>query len=585
MSRVQILRVNRRVPMPGAAVETEGVRVEWVGHSGDVRGRSCCLPLLSQLLRSTASAAPMKPLVMTPGPLLGTYGLERPLVTGVGNQRWPTIYGDLVAYEDWAGGDADIKLYNMRTNSIYEVAIQPGSQQWSPRMWGNRIVWTDFRNGSWDIYWYDIAKKQQHRLTSGSGSELWPEIYGDRVVWQDSRNGNNDIYMYDFKTKVTKRITTNTASQESPCISGNRIAWADQRNGNWDIYWYDIAKKQEYQLSSDPANEWDVDISGTKAAWTITGTGNDLRVVAYFDANGSFTPLPLTGAGNQDRAQFYKDTLVFNNGASGALRTHMLRFGLGAGTLTESAGAKYEPHMWGNTVVWIDDRNGTEDLYAMTIPQPTLSVSAPSTVGYGQMTKVTGYLKSWNGTPLSKRQIDVQYVAHKDLYSAKSWIWDHADANLGTPGTQIATTNSAGRFTAYVPRQNTRFYVRAWFAGDPDTFMRVSAQRTVMPKASLSRPSGKSTVSRNKYYTYYGYLKPKHTAGTQRVWIKCYRYSSGKYRLRKTYTTTLSDYSSYTKYLKKVKLYPAGKWRIRAYYKTTFNNAATYSSYRYVRSK
>ncbi len=134
-------------------------------------------------------------------------------------------------------------------------------------------------------------------------------------------------------------------------------------------------------------------------------------------------------------------------------------------------------------------------------------------------------------------------------------------------------TNSLGKFTAYVPRQNSRFYVRAWFAGDPDTFMRVSSQRTVMPKVYLSRPSGKSTVSRNKYYTYYGYLKPKHTAGSQRVWIKCYRYSSGKYRLRKTYTTTLSDYSSYTKYLKKVKLYPAGKWRIRAYYKSTFNNA------------
>jgi len=542
------------------------------------------LALLFGAAATAAVARPIDALTLTPGPFIGNYGLERPLVTGAGAQRWGSIYGDYVAYEDWAGGDADIKLYNAKTNAIYNVAIQPGSSQYSPRVYGNRIVWTDSRNGHWDIYWYDIAKKQQHRLTTSTGDELWPEIDGDRVVWQDSRNGNWDIYMYDFKTKKTMRITTHVAAQESPTISGNRIAWTDYRNGNWDIYWYDIAKKQEYQLSSDLAHEVDVALSGTKAAWTLwNGANDDVRVMAYFDANGGFI-LPGAGAGNQNRVQFYKDTMVYNDNSSGSVRTSLFRFGPGNGVLTQSAGNHYEPQMWSDTIVWTDDRNGNEDIYAMTIPQPTLSVSAPSTVGYGNLTKVTGYLKNWDGTPLSNRLIYVQYVAHGDLYTIKSFIWDVADANLSMAGTQIARTNSLGKYTAYVPAQLKRFYVRAWFMGDPDVFMRVSSQRTVLPKVSLTKPVGKSTVANTKSYTFYGYLKPYHTPGTTRVWLKCYRKVGGKYVLKKTYATTLSDYAGYTKYSAKIKLGTEGKWRVRAYYKQTFNNAKTYSSYKYVTS-
>ena len=185
--------------------------------------------------------------------------------------------------------DSDIKLYNMKTNAVTNVSVHAGSLQWRPRIWGNRIVWLDGRNGhDWDIWWYDIAAKREYQLTTGATDDMWPEISGDRVVWQKWNGAAKyDIYMYDFKTRRTTQITTNGADQINPRISGNRIIWRDQRIGNWDIYWYDIAEKREYPLTNGTDNEVDADVSGTKATWVRQGAGgHDVWLTSYFDKNG-----------------------------------------------------------------------------------------------------------------------------------------------------------------------------------------------------------------------------------------------------------------------------------------------------------
>jgi beta propeller repeat protein len=59
--------------------------------------------------------------------------------------------------------------------------------------------------------------------TSGSADSL--SIYGDKIVWEDWRNGS--IYMYNIST--SKEILVNT-SELSPTVLG--------KNGTGDIYVY-----------------------------------------------------------------------------------------------------------------------------------------------------------------------------------------------------------------------------------------------------------------------------------------------------------------------------------------------------------
>jgi hypothetical protein len=94
-------------------------------------------------------------------------------------------------------------------------------------------------------------------------------------------------------------------------------------------------------------------------------------------------------------------------------------------------------------------------------------------------------------------------------------------------------------------------------------------------------------MRRSRYYTIYGYLKPKHTSGTYPVRIyKWKKTSSGKWKKYGYVKARARNYRSYTKYYKKLKLTSKGRWRLRAYAPADSRHAARWSSkYDYVTVK
>lgn len=527
---------------------------------------------------TAAVAEPIKPLLTSFGGFIdGTYGIERAIATGASppDQHFPSIYGDYIVYESGtAGGDGNLMLFNRATGTTAPIA-GTGGWQWRPRIWGNRVVWCDNRNGSWDIYWYDIKTGAEQRLTDEGATQWWPEISGNRVVWEDGRNGNSDVYMYDFTARQEIRITTNAADQRVPRINGNRIIYQDNRNGNWDIYWYDISTKREYRLTASPNDEMSPDVWGDKAAFTTNNGGNfDPSYVTYFDKYGSSTFTASIG-GNQDRMRVNGNLFLWESTETG--NSTVMYWVAGQNfyrQATSNPGNEYEPQMWGSTLAYFSTRSGNRDVYITEIMRPTLSMSAPSAVSFGKTTTVTGYLKRSDGSPLAGRTVKVGYVKAANLFTTIGYAWPIISA----------TTNSSGKYTAVIPAQSTRFVLRAWYDGDDnDAWWAWTGDTTVYPKVSLSKPAGKSTIANTKYYTYSGYLKPKHTAGAQRVWFKCYRKSGGKWRLKKTFSAALSDYDASTsKYSRKFKLSTEGKWRVRALYKKSDTNAETTSAWKYI---
>ena len=56
---------------------------------------------------------------------------------------------------------------------------------------GNIMVWADRRNGSWDIYGYDLVEDVEFVITSQPWDESQPVVDGNVVVWLDRRDAQN----------------------------------------------------------------------------------------------------------------------------------------------------------------------------------------------------------------------------------------------------------------------------------------------------------------------------------------------------------------------------------------------------------
>ena len=159
--------------------------------------------------------------------------------------KWKTCVALAIIVAGLFGGFA-VETVQAQPVIITETPIcTESSAQAGPTIYGDLIVWQDLRSGNWDIYTYDLSTNTETQITTDTTTQQGARIYGDLIVWTDWRNNqelwNQDIYMYDLSTNTETQITTDTAHQASCAIYGNLIVWEDWRNNNKDIYLGEIS--------------------------------------------------------------------------------------------------------------------------------------------------------------------------------------------------------------------------------------------------------------------------------------------------------------------------------------------------------
>lgn len=108
----------------------------------------------------------------------------------------------------------------------------------------------------------------------------------------------------------------------------------------------------------------------------------------------------------------------------------------------------------------------------------------------------------------------------------------------------------------------------------------------VKTHARLTTPNVPSDVRRNRHFTAYGYIAPRHTSGAHVIELRFYRYNytTHRYAYNKTLRPGVYDSTSvkYSKYKVTTSLSSHGRWRVRAVHKTDAMHLTSYSSYRYL---
>lgn len=164
---------------------------------------------------------------------------------------------------------------------------------------------------------------------------------------------------------------------------------------------------------------------------------------------------------------------------------------------------------------------------------------------------------------------------HLDWSSAVKWPSRPVPKVLGMTQARAAMTLSAATYyklgsvsSAYSSRPVGQIVSQVPSAySKPGFGAAVSVRVSKGPEpSSVSTPIARSRMSRTKSYKVYGYLKPRHTAGTYPVRIyKWKKTASGKWKSYGYVRAKASNHSTFTKYSRSMRLSSAGKWRLRAY--------------------
>jgi beta propeller repeat protein len=322
-------------------------------------------------------------------------GVERRVTFDPGDQYDPAIFGNIVVYTDYRSADTDVYYTDLSTMQEHPVIVAPGNQELTGVSNG-RIVYTDYRSS--DVVLFNIADGTAVNLTRADKESLGrnfnaidPAISGSLVVWQDSRDGNMEIYAKDVVTGEGRRVTASTDVDSRPSVSGSIIAW--QRcaaGGTCDIWSYDWSTGATTQVTNTPAsNERNPNIDGTSIVYQTDRpgqiTGSD---ICLFDLMTlAETCLPLDG--DQANPHVSGDNVSFDDLSAGLYHIGLWNIpGNQSWMITSGSSGQYLNDIDGNRIVYTDDRNGDLEIYMYTfqIEVPPVDTEPPVISGAADVT-------------------------------------------------------------------------------------------------------------------------------------------------------------------------------------------------------
>lgn len=155
-----------------------------------------------------------------------------------------------IVWEDWRNNTAtqsnpmeyqntDIYLIDLEESSPEEVQITTDNKnQSNPDVMGDVVVWEDYRNGGADIYKYIYSTGQESSVVVNSGDQRNPVAHGSYVVYEYHQlfGSNVEIYISKLDGSYNALLPTGSTQCRMPIIYSNQVAFskfsATGPNGN-----------------------------------------------------------------------------------------------------------------------------------------------------------------------------------------------------------------------------------------------------------------------------------------------------------------------------------------------------------------
>jgi beta propeller repeat protein len=241
----------------------------------------------------------------------------------------------------WSDHRGSYDVYGSVIDGATGVASAPFAickakgDQMSPRVSGNRVVWTDTRNGynRDDIYGATVNLTTHTAkvvpIARLKGRQQLPDIFKKTVVWMTMASGKGRVYKATWGRPATaRRIDRSTKTQWNPSVDGRFIVYQREMTpGDYDVWAYDALTRKKTLVAGGTATQNYPRISGNVVVWNewTAPTGFDVKGAclpwkAVITANGktrlvtrSLTPkLAVSARSNADKVRSYRLSYVYD---------------------------------------------------------------------------------------------------------------------------------------------------------------------------------------------------------------------------------------------------------------------------------
>ena len=198
----------------------------------------------------------------------------------------PAIRGRHISFLQVTSTQVDVVLYD-NLSGTSAMVTNDAAVQAHPRVGDDVVVYEDYNSGNADIFGWRISTSgPPFPIATGSNSQTTPDIDGNTVIWvEDLGAAGQQIFVYDLASQTTKQLTNSVSNKILPRIAGHRIVWSDDRNGNLDLFMYDMSTQTEQPLVTGPGDQFLADIDGDRVVYTDNAAGFQQVFLFTFAAN------------------------------------------------------------------------------------------------------------------------------------------------------------------------------------------------------------------------------------------------------------------------------------------------------------
>lgn len=300
---------------------------------------------------------------------------EQQITFNAGTQEVPRISGDGIIWTDWRNGTQEIYMFDLLTGVETRLPVSAGSYTAQTDIDSGVVVWS--RNTWEDISLFDIDGGNERLIADAASHQVRPVIDGTNIVWEDYRSGGSEVYLYDLVSDTEHLVSqvnhgTSINNGGAPWVHRNIIVWQGMSAANWwDIYLYDMGPDARFGTADDLGERLVASAPETQAkpvvynniiAWMDIRNGN-WDIYLYDLSTGEERQVTASPA-FQGNPAIFGSRIAYEDNRNGNVDIFVYEVLTGTETqVTTDATNQSWVDMYENKVVYGDFRNGNGDIF------------------------------------------------------------------------------------------------------------------------------------------------------------------------------------------------------------------------------